>query len=101
MGGGVGGPSKCDEAQIGKAVAGVGQSQGTTAKLDTSKGTGFRCADGWAVAQALVGNPPNQSQQTMIFEAEGQFWIPKDEAQVCQQPSDVPLSLYDSACKPG
>jgi hypothetical protein len=45
----------------------------------------------------------------MIFEAEGQFWIPKSAADVCgtygdgTYPSDamVPESLYDPACLAG
>ncbi len=95
VGGGVGGVAKCNADQIGKAVAGVGENENKTAVIANGS---FRCADGWAVAQTLVGTEPNQTDETMVFEAEGQFWIPKNRATVCPNPSQVPKSLYDQAC---
>jgi hypothetical protein len=88
----IGGPPvTCDQASIDKAMAGVAQSRNTTAQV-----TGFKCAQGWAVVNADVG--PSATAETFIFEAEGQFWILKDRAQVCPSPSPVPQSLQAAAC---
>lgn len=97
VGGGIGGPAKCTPGQISKAVSGAVESRNTNAVID---GRNFRCADGWAVARALVGEPPNQVPEVMIFEAEGQFWIPKDREAVCGNPPQVPQALYGEACEP-
>lgn len=90
------GVATCDRASIEQAVADTGTAQKTTATL--SQG-GYRCADGWAVAFADVGPPATATTQTLIFEAEGQFWIPQDPAKVCPKPSTVPAAIYAKACK--
>jgi hypothetical protein len=73
-----------------------------------------QCADGWAVASGLIGpvDPPADGPQgaptNLIFQQEGQFWIPKDSIDVCgtytdgSYPSDaeIPEALYD-ACLSG
>ena len=73
-----------------------------------------QCADGWAVASGLIGpvDPPADGPQgaptNLIFQQEGQFWIPKDPIDVCgtytdgSYPSDaeIPEALYD-ACLSG
>ena len=73
-----------------------------------------QCADGWAVASGLIGpvDPPADGPQgaptNLIFQQEGQFWIPKDPVDVCGTytdggyPSDaeIPEALYD-ACTSG
>ena len=73
-----------------------------------------QCADGWAVASGLIGpvDPPADGPQgapaNLIFQQEGQFWIPKDPVDVCgtytdgTYPSDaeIPEALYD-ACISG
>lgn len=69
------------------------------------------CADGWAVANGILGpkdapaDGPQGAPTALIFQQEGQFWIPKDPATVCgtysdgTYPSDaeIPEALY-SAC---
>jgi len=72
------------------------------------------CADGWAVASGING-AAGQSEPdvtgapaNVIFQAEGQFWVPKDAMDVCgtmdgdSYPSDaeIPEDLY-FACLSG
>ena len=68
------------------------------------------CADGWAVAFGINGaadapeDGPIGAPTNIIFQQEGQFWIPKDPADVCgtyddgSYPSDaeIPEALYDA-----
>lgn len=96
VGGVTTGVAKCDTAQVGKAVAETGKAEGSTAKLDPG---GLKCADGWAVAFADVGTGDQAVTVTYVFEAEGQFWIPKDRSKVCPKPSPVPAALYQDACE--
>lgn len=73
-----------------------------------------QCADGWAVASGLIGpvdapeGGPQGAPANLIFQQEGQFWIPKDAVDVCgtfdgdNYPGDaeIPEALYD-ACLSG
>lgn len=73
-----------------------------------------QCADGWAVASGIIGladapqDGPQGAPANLIFQQEGQFWIPKDAMAVCgtydadKYPSDaeIPEALY-SACLSG
>lgn len=73
-----------------------------------------QCADGWAVASGLNGpvdapeDGPQGAPMNIIFQAEGQFWVPKDAADVCGTPdgdaypsdAEIPEALY-SACLSG
>ena len=79
-----------------KAVASSSASGGAQTKLVEGE---FKCSGGWATAQAVVGSGQNQVQETLVFEAEGQFWIPKNRAQVCPKPSPVPAAIYKQACE--
>ncbi len=68
------------------------------------------CADGWATVGAVIGDGKQGAPTSYIFEQEGQFWIPKQAADVCgtvdydtdpvEYPSDaqVPEVLFTSAC---
>lgn len=68
------------------------------------------CADGWATVGAVIGDGKQGAPTPYIFEQEGQFWIPKQAADVCGTidyktdpvvyPSDaqVPEVLFASAC---
>lgn len=92
----VGGASKCDYATIQKAVVATGTDKepNTLATKDS-----FKCADGWAYAFVNSGTGSSQYTGTLVFEAEGQFWIPKDRAKVCTSPGhDVPAAIYQDAC---
>jgi hypothetical protein len=73
------------------------------------------CADGWAVAsgsidiKAAPADGPQGAPASLIFEQEGQFWIPKDKQDVCgtidgdTYPSDaqVPEALFLAGCLSG
>jgi hypothetical protein len=68
------------------------------------------CADGWATVNGLIGDGKQGAPTDFIFEQEGQFWIPKQAADVCgtinyttdpvAYPSDaqVPEVLFTQAC---
>ncbi len=93
----VGGPSTCDKATISKAVEDTGT---TDAPAVLATPDSFKCADGWAYAFANVGTGNEQFTVTLVFEAEGQFWIPKDREKVCKSPGDqVPAAIYQDACE--
>jgi len=92
----VGGASTCDYATISKAVEDTSTKEGPVT-LATS--TSFKCADGWAYAFVNVGTGADQYTATLVFEAEGQFWIPKDRETVCKSPGNqVPAAIYQDAC---
>lgn len=69
-----------------------------------------QCADGWAAAYGsnniadAPADGPQGAPATLIFQQEGQFWIPKDAMDVCgtyqdgTYPSDaeIPESLYEA-----
>ena len=58
------------------------------------------CSDGWAYAYINSGTGDTAYEATLVFEAEGQFWIPKDRAKVCKSPGDqVPAAIYQQACE--
>lgn len=91
------GMAKCTKSEISAAVAKTGNAESGEAVLAPGAGS-YKCADGWAVAFANVGEGQEQITTTVVFEAEGQFWIPQDRAKVCPEPSDVPKAIYDLAC---
>ncbi len=93
----VGGMATCDEASIGKAVEAVGTKSEPV--VLTPQSASFKCADGWAYAYANAGTGNEQFSETLVFEAEGQFWIPKNREKVCIAPGNqVPKSIYQDAC---
>lgn len=90
------GVATCDTASIGKAVAAAGKAEKTNAVLAPD---GLRCAKGWAAAAVDVGTGDNAVTETMVFQAEGQFWVPQDRTNVCPKPSPVPAAIYQIACE--
>ncbi len=105
----VGGMTTCDEATISAAVEDGLAAEGNGEKLISLDG--LECADGWAVAFPTIGtDESNAITVTLVYEAEGQFWIPKDRTAVCgtydmddpeAYPSDalIPESLYLPGCQ--
>ncbi len=91
------GMAKCTESEISKAVEQTGSQESGEAVL-ADGADNYKCADGWAVAFANVGTGQEQITTTLVFQAEGQFWVPQDRAKVCPEPSDVPKAIYDLAC---
>lgn len=113
----VGGMTECTNEVVGKAAqtAAEAMSADNLFQLDS-----VQCADGWAVASGILGakedagntSAPVGAPTTMIFEAEGQFWIPKEASQVCGTldqadpsavPADatIPAALYQAGCLSG
>ena len=96
------GSAKCDQGSIQEALKSWSKENGGgEATLPTSPKS-YSCADGWAVAFPNVGTGEAEVTVTAVFEAEGQFWIPKDRARVCGKSaakSEVPASLYKDACQ--
>lgn len=98
----VGGMTECTDAAIQEAVAAVY----AAGDFEISE---YKCEDGWAYASTNPAGEEMGAPQMFIFEAEGQFWIPKDAAEVCgtysdgTYPSDatIPESLYNPACLAG
>lgn len=105
----VGGMATCDAESL-LAAANAGAPSGITYELSASE---FECADGWAVAfpdEVDASDPDVPITVTMVFEAEGQFWIQKDRMDVCgtydesdpnKRPDDaqVPAKLFEKACR--
>lgn len=101
----VGGTVRCTQNELANTIeAGLAPSQ----RLESVDG--FACSEGWAYAQATIASTAGPAlQSTQVFEAEGQFWIPKDRAAVCgtvaptapaTRPADaqVPAAIWTAAC---
>jgi hypothetical protein len=96
-GGKVGGMTTCDKTTITKAVEDTSTADAPAALATADS---FKCSDGWAYAFVNVGTGDTQYTTTLVFEAEGQFWIPKDRTKVCKSPGDqVPADIYQDACQ--
>ena len=96
------GSAKCDQASMAEAVASWSKANGGGKASLPADPVSYRCADGWAVAFPNVGSGEAEVTITAVFEAEGQFWIPKNREQVCGKnpaQSEVPSSLYKDACQ--
>lgn len=93
----VGGTATCDQASISKAV----EATGTAKEPNTlATPTSFECSEGWAYAYVNSGTGDAEYTGTTVFEAEGQFWIPKDRQKVCISPGNqVPKAIYQPACE--
>ena len=93
----VGGTATCDQASLSKAV----EATGTAKEPNTlATPTSFECSDGWAYAYVNSGTGDAEYTGTTVFEAEGQFWIPKDRQKVCISPGNqVPKAIYQPACE--
>ena len=93
----VGGTATCDQASMSKAVEATGSAKEPNT---LSTPTSFECSGGWAYAYVNSGTGDAEYTGTMVFEAEGQFWIPKDRQKVCISPGNqVPKAIYQPACE--
>jgi hypothetical protein len=91
-----GATNMCTKASIAPAVAKAGKAHGTIAKLRTA---GFKCAGGWAYANADLGPAKHAIAVTFIFEGSGRAWILKNRATACKAPGNlVPAALFKAAC---
>ena len=108
----VGGMTTCDLPALDSSLQAAAQALGPD---NVVTGASVECADGWAVVSGVLGtgetatDAPQGAPTSFIFEAEGQFWIPKAVADVCgtasgtEVPADalIPAALYPSGCLAG
>lgn len=108
----VGGMTECTDAAVYPAAEEAAKAMGADNVFTPD---GLQCADGWAVATGILGtgsmeaDAPQGAPTSFIFEAEGQFWIPKTAADVCgtidgsTYPGDaqIPEALFESGCLAG
>jgi len=92
------GSASCTKAEIDKAVSDLSSSDYPNASLATGGGPSYKCADGWAVGFINVGSGVDEITTTVVWQAEGQFWVPQDRGKVCPKPSEVPAAIYQLAC---
>lgn len=101
----VGGMVSCTQAEFTHTIDGTLTKGQKLVSVDS-----YACADGWAYAFATIGDGKGHDiVVTDVFEAEGQFWIPKDRTKVCgtinptapaTRPADsqVPAAIWAKAC---
>ena len=103
----VGGTTECTTEAVGPAATEAAKVLGADNVFTLED---LQCADGWAVASGILGpkdapaDGPQGTPTSFVFEAEGQFWVPKDKTKVCgtdAASSEVPESLYESGCASG
>ena len=111
----VGGMTECTEEAVGKAASAWVKSLSESNAFELEH---LDCAEGWAVASGTLGPedaPPDGPQgapTSLIFQQEGQFWIPKQKVDVCgtfnseapdRAPADaeVPAALWFPGCAAG
>jgi hypothetical protein len=86
----------CAKTSIAAAVARAGKAQGTTASLGTGS---FKCASGWAYANANVGPAKHGVAVTFVFKQAGSAWKLANRAIVCKPSAKlVPATLFKAAC---
>jgi len=122
----VGGMTTCDAATVGPEAVKAAQAINANNTFETQD---VACDNGWAVATGILGgsageegaetdaeasdegdgNAPQGAPTSFIFQAEGQFWIPKTAADVCgtidgtTYPADaqIPEALFTAGCLAG
>jgi len=114
----VGGMTECTEAVVYAAADEAAKAMGADNVFTPD---GLQCADGWAVVTGILAgaeeaaaaeanaDAPQGAPTSMIFEAEGQFWIPKTAMDVCgtidgsNYPADaqIPEALFTAGCLSG
>lgn len=108
----VGGMTECTQEALQSSVDEAAKALGADNVFSIDN---VSCADGWAVVSGILGpaNAPSAGPQgaptPLIFQQEGQFWIPKEAAAVCgttdgnNYPADaeIPEALYTEGCLTG
>ncbi len=101
----VGGMAECTLEVVGDAAEEYAATLGEGA--NDYEIENVECADGWAVTSGILGDGSGQGAPTaFIFEAEGQFWVPRSQEDACgtyedgSYPSDaaIPEELYEIGC---
>jgi hypothetical protein len=116
----------CDAATVGPEAVKAAQAINANNTFETQD---VACDNGWAVVTGILGGgageeaaetdaesnsegdsaAPQGAPTSFIFEAEGQFWIPKAAADVCgtidgtTYPADaqIPEALFTAGCLAG
>lgn len=95
----VGASASCGEISLTDVVT---EGMAEDESLRSIDGSG--CDSGWTFAFVTVGPADGSSEgvytTTMVFEAEGQFWIPRDRAEVCGTNSNDPMAYPADAQVP-
>lgn len=104
----VGGMTECTDAIINEEAQKVVDAESGGSNVWTPGSV--ECADGWAAAFGSIdikdapADGPQGAGATLLFQQEGQFWIPKSAADVCgttdgeNYPADaeIPEALYQA-----
>ncbi len=93
-----GGSAACTQAGIEAAVTAYGKAGKEDAVLASGGGKPYQCADGWAVGFVNVGPEAVAVTTTVVWQAEGPYWVPQNRAKICPKPSPVPKAIYNLAC---
>ncbi len=93
-----GGSAACTQAGIEAAVTAYAKAGNEGAVLASGGGKPYQCADGWAVAFVNVGPEAVAVTTTVVWQAEGPYWVPQNRAKICPKPSPVPKAIYNPAC---
>ncbi len=93
-----GGSAACTQAGIEAAVTAYAKAGNEDAVLASGGGKPYQCADGWAVGFVNVGPEAVAVTTTVVWQAEGPYWVPQDRAKICPKPSSVPKAIYNLAC---
>jgi hypothetical protein len=100
----VGGMTDCTFEAVGEAAEQYAESLGDGNEYGLDN---LECADGWAVTSGILGDGSGQgAPASFIFEAEGQFWVPRAQVDACgtyedgSYPADaaIPEELYEIGC---
>lgn len=106
----VGGMTECTKEALAEPATAAAQALGSNNLYTIDE---LNCADGWAVTSGVLSstdNPDMGAPTSFIFEQQGQFWIPKEKAEVCgtnpvttTAPSDaeIPAGLFMVGCAAG
>lgn len=118
----VGGMTECTEAVLSPEALKAAQAINAANTFETQD---VACDNGWAVVTGILGSGeesaegqaeadaegdgPQGAPTSLIFQAEGQFWIPKTATDVCgtidgtTYPADaqIPEALFTAGCLAG
>lgn len=106
----VGGMTECTKAALAEPATQAAQALGADNVFTIDN---LDCADGWAVTSGVLSgkdNPQMGAPRSFVFEQQGQFWVPKDKADVCgtdpvttTPPDDalIPAALFVAGCAAG
>ena len=92
------GSAACSKAAITKAVSDLSSADYPNPALATGGGPSYKCANGWVVGFVDIGTGSERYTTTVVWQGEGQFWVPQDRGKACPKPSQIPAAIYQLAC---